>query len=58
VPQLVDPMPCPLPAGAATLHDACTQHYASPNETDSDRRAVIIKAQIETLPADAPRTFP
>ena len=56
--KVVEPVACPLPAGGATLHDAYTLHYTGPNDTEDDRRALILKAQIEPLPATNPRTFP
>ncbi len=56
--HVVDPVPCPLPPGGATIHDAHTLHYAGPNLTGGDRRALIIKAQIEPLPTKHPRSFP
>ena len=56
--RVVDPVPCPIPAGGATLHDAYTLHYTGPNTSDVDRRALILKAQIEGMPAANPRVFP
>jgi len=32
---------CPLPAGAATVHDSGTLHYTPPNRSDRPRRAYI-----------------
>ena len=56
--NVVDPVACPLPAGGAALHDSYTLHYAGPNQTDGERRALILKAQIEPVPTGKPRTFP
>ena len=39
---VVDPVPCPLPPGGATVHSSRTLHYAGPNTTDEPRRALIM----------------
>lgn len=35
-------VPCPIPAGGATLHQPKTLHYTAPNSTDQWRRAWIL----------------
>lgn len=50
-------VPCPIPAGAATVHHCRTLHYAGPNLTDEPRRAYIQVFGRPTKPSDTPRDF-
>jgi Phytanoyl-CoA dioxygenase (PhyH) len=37
---------CPLPPGGATVHHCQTLHYSSPNQTDLQRRAVVVSCRV------------
>ena len=50
-------VPCPLPAGGATLHLNRTLHYAGPNHSDVPRRAYIIGFGTPPQAGDKSRRF-
>ena len=50
-------VPCPLPAGGATVHDARTLHYTGPNHSDSPRRACIQVFSLPSRSRASPRDF-
>ena len=54
---VVDPVPCPLPPGGATVHSGRTVHYAGPNTTEEPRRALIMAFAREPQPLAEPRSF-
>ena len=54
---VVDPVPCPLAPGGATVHSGRTLHYAGPNTTDEPRRALIMAFAREPQPLAEPRNF-
>ncbi len=37
---------CPLPAGGATVHHCQTLHYSRPNQTDLQRRALVVSCRV------------
>lgn len=39
-------VPCPVPAGGASIHDARVLHYAGPNRSDGDRFAYVIVCNV------------
>jgi Phytanoyl-CoA dioxygenase (PhyH) len=56
--ETVDPalaVPCPVPAGAATVHDCRTLHYAGPNRTGTPRRAYVLVFKAPARPVANPR---
>lgn len=50
-------VPCPIPAGGATIHHSRTFHYAGPNTTEQVRRAYIIGASTAARTRDKARDF-
>ena len=54
---VVNPVPCPLAPGGATVHSSRTLHYAGPNTTDEPRRALIMAFAREPQPLAEPRNF-
>ncbi|MBI2302690.1 MAG: phytanoyl-CoA dioxygenase family protein [Armatimonadetes bacterium] len=50
-------VPCPLPAGGATIHPSRTFHYAGPNTSDEPRRAYILGCATPAKKRDVPRDF-
>jgi ectoine hydroxylase-related dioxygenase (phytanoyl-CoA dioxygenase family) len=50
-------VPCPIPAGGATIHSGRTLHYAGPNGTDEPRRALIMGFRAPPTPLEQPRDF-
>lgn len=50
-------VPCPLPAGGATIHAGRTLHHAGPNLTDLPRRAYVLGFEIPPKPSEKPRDF-
>ena len=54
---VTDPVACPIPAGAATVHAGRTLHYAGPNTTDEPRRALIMSFALNAQPLAQPRDF-
>jgi ectoine hydroxylase-related dioxygenase (phytanoyl-CoA dioxygenase family) len=62
--QLVDAaepagaVPCPLPAGGATVHAGRTLHYAGPNRTSEPRRAVVFAFARPATPRAEPHQYP
>lgn len=50
-------VPCPVPAGGATIHHCRTLHYAGPNTTDEPRRAYIQVYGLPTKKRAATRDF-
>jgi hypothetical protein len=51
-------VPCPLPAGGATVHGGRTVHYAGPNLTDRPRRALIFAFRAEPVRLETPWSAP
>jgi len=51
-----DAVPCPLPAGGATLHAGRTLHHAGPNRTELPRRAYVLGFEVPPKPCQ-PRDF-
>ncbi len=51
-------VPCPLPAGGATVHSGRTLHHAGPNATDEPRRALIMAFTRPQQLLERPRSFP
>jgi len=51
-------VPCPIPAGAVTVHHLRTLHYAGPNTTGNPRRAYILVMNAPHLPAENPDERP
>jgi hypothetical protein len=51
-------VPCPIPAGGATIHDARTLHYAGPNTSNHPRRAYILVMSGPAVPAEHPDERP
>lgn len=49
---------CPIPAGGCTVHHSRTVHYAGPNRSKVDRRALIIGGGTPASVRSAPRSFP
>jgi len=45
-----DAVLCPIPAGAATVHDCLTLHYAGPNRTARPRRAYVLVFKAPSRP--------
>jgi ectoine hydroxylase-related dioxygenase (phytanoyl-CoA dioxygenase family) len=50
-------MPCPIPAGGATMHHGKTLHYAGPNSTNAPRCAYILAFEVPPKPLTAARDF-
>jgi hypothetical protein len=50
-------VPCPIPAGGATIHHCRTLHYAGPNRSDGPRRAYILGFGVPPKMRVAPRDF-
>ena len=48
---------CPLPAGGITIHRNRTAHYAGPNQSNVDRRALILGAGLPNKPYPGARHF-
>ena len=53
-----DAIPCPLPAGGATIHHCRTLHAAGPNGSDLPRRAYILAFRSAVRPDTAFRGYP
>jgi ectoine hydroxylase-related dioxygenase (phytanoyl-CoA dioxygenase family) len=53
----VGAVPCPIPAGGATIHSGRTLHYAGPNGTDEPRRALIMGFRAAPTPVDEPHDY-
>ncbi len=51
-------VPCPIPAGGATIHHCRTFHYAGPNLSDEPRRAYILIFALPTAMRSEKRIFP
>jgi hypothetical protein len=49
---------CPLPAGGVTIHRNRTAHYAGPNTSNTDRRALIMGGGLHNSPCPVVRSFP
>jgi len=49
---------CPLPAGGITIHRNRTAHYAGPNRSSTDRRALILGTSRPITPYPGIRSFP
>ena len=47
-------VPCPVPAGGATIHACYLLHYAAPNTTDRPRRAYTLTFRCEPKARDVP----
>jgi ectoine hydroxylase-related dioxygenase (phytanoyl-CoA dioxygenase family) len=47
-------VPCPVPAGGATLHACYLLHYAAANTTDRPRRAYTLTFRCEPVKRDVP----
>ena len=47
-------MPCPVPAGGATLHHSYLLHYAGANRSKTPRRAYIIKFGLPSVARETP----
>ncbi len=54
---VTDPVACPIPPGAATVHSGRTMHYTGPNTTDEPRRALIMSFALVAQPLAQPRDF-
>lgn len=52
-----DAVPCPLPAGGATVHAGRTLHYAGPNTTAEPRRAVVFAFASPKAPRAEPHDY-
>lgn len=50
-------VPCPIPAGGATLHSGRTLHCAGPNRSPNPRRAYILAFEVPPKPRAVPRDF-
>jgi ectoine hydroxylase-related dioxygenase (phytanoyl-CoA dioxygenase family) len=50
-------VPCPLPAGGATIHHCRTLHYTGPNRSDGPRRAYIMSFRAPPQKRLEPRDF-
>ncbi len=50
-------VPCPIPAGGATIHHCRTLHYAGPNRSNGPRRAYIIAFGTQPKPRAVARDF-
>ncbi len=50
-------VPCPLPAGGATIHSGRTLHHAGPNLTNMPRRAYVLGFEIPPKPSAQARDF-
>lgn len=50
-------VPCPLPAGGATIHHCRTLHYTGPNLSDGPRRAYILGYGMPPVHRAVPRDF-
>jgi ectoine hydroxylase-related dioxygenase (phytanoyl-CoA dioxygenase family) len=50
-------VPCPLPAGGATIHHSRTLHYTGPNQSDQPRRAYILAFGTPSKQRAEPRDF-
>lgn len=51
-------VPCPLPAGGATVHGGYALHYTAPNHSDIPRRALIIIGGLKPVKRTTPRHVP
>ena len=51
-------VPCPLPAGGATIHASRTLHYTGPNHSDEPRRALIMAFRCPPKPRSVALSFP
>lgn len=51
-------VPCPIPAGGATLHPGRTLHYAGANNSSGPRRALIFGFRLSSIPRQDDRSFP
>jgi len=51
-------VPCPIPAGGATIHPGRTLHYAGANNSPGPRRALIFGFRLPALPRHEERRFP
>ncbi|MEO6907967.1 MAG: phytanoyl-CoA dioxygenase family protein, partial [Abditibacteriaceae bacterium] len=51
-------VPCPIPAGGATLHPGRTLHYAGANKSSEPRRALIFGFSLTPIPHQDDRRFP
>lgn len=49
---------CPLPPGGITVHRNRTAHFAGPNTSNTDRRALILGAGLSAKPYPGERSFP
>jgi ectoine hydroxylase-related dioxygenase (phytanoyl-CoA dioxygenase family) len=52
-----DAVPCPLPAGGATMHSGRTLHYAGPNRTSMPRGAYVLAFEVPPKPSAQRRDF-
>lgn len=50
-------VPCPIPAGGATIHPGRTLHYAGPNNSAGPRRALIFDFHLSPIPRHDNRRF-
>jgi len=50
-------VPCPIPAGGATLHHQRTLHYTGPNRTDQPRRAYTMGFEVPPTPREIPGNY-
>jgi ectoine hydroxylase-related dioxygenase (phytanoyl-CoA dioxygenase family) len=50
-------VPCPIPAGGATIHHCRTLHYTGPNRSSGPRRAYILGFGAPARPRAVPRDF-
>jgi ectoine hydroxylase-related dioxygenase (phytanoyl-CoA dioxygenase family) len=50
-------VPCPIPAGGATIHHCRTLHYAGPNRSSGPRRAYIIAFGVQPTKRAETRDF-
>lgn len=50
-------VPCPIPAGGATLHPGRTLHYAGSNNSPEPRRALIFGFSLPPIPREDDRRF-
>lgn len=50
-------VPCPIPAGGATIHHSRTLHYTGPNRSSEPRRAYILGFGVPAKPRNEERDF-
>jgi ectoine hydroxylase-related dioxygenase (phytanoyl-CoA dioxygenase family) len=58
LPDLPDPVRCPLSAGWATIHDYNTPHYTGPNRSQRPRRAYIFSFKNAEVVAEFNKRHP